>query len=305
MAGWTEREWSGAMPEPRNPLLGFGERLAVPIAAAPGGGSRRAPYGFREARDRLAPRFRRAVREMDSLPEAVCPQDETVASLTLHPEYCSRSRFPAGFLRAAGLRAVGSRPRRIRPEKRSPDSRGRPREPEEAMTTQLFVAGKRSAFRRLAAEAPEWTGRAAGALAAIEDFSVFAVEERVRSLTDDDAPQPLEIVLHASAHPRDGHIVAGYRAYLEGLGLDPDLERALFVGRLCFLPLRADAARAREVARYSFLRVLRPMPALRPFPSILRSAAPARRSNSLPTPGALSPDLRVAVSVEVSPRTVR
>lgn len=267
------------MPESRNPLLGFGERLpvstavppAVPIGAAPGRGPRRVPYGWREARDRLAPRFRSLVREMDSLPEAVCPQDETVASLILHPEYCSGSRFPGGFLRAAGLRAVGSRPRRIRPEKRSPDSRGRPRAPEEAMTTQLFVAGKRSAFRRLAEEAPEWTGRDAATLRAIEDFSVFAVAERLRSLPDDDAPpQPLEIALHASEHPRDGHLVAGYRAYLEGLGLDPHLERAFFVGGLCFLPLRADAARAREIARYSFLRLLRPMPALRPFPSVLR-----------------------------------
>lgn len=285
------------MPEQRNYLLGYGERLAVPIEVAPGGAVKRPPYGFDEARERLLPRFRSAVREMDSLPEAVCPQDETVASLILHPEYYAKSHFPAGFLRAAGLRAVGSRPRRIRPDKRSPDSKGRPREPEEAMTTQLFVAGTRASFRRLSDGVPAWTEGAtvSTSLPAIEDFSAFSVEERVRSLADDDAPQPLEIVLHASVGERDRHILAGYRAYLESLDLDPRLERNFFVGGLCFLSLWADALRAREVARYSFLRVLRAMPALRPFPSVLRSAAAAPRSVSLPSQGTLDPSLRVAV----------
>ena len=285
------------MPEQPNYLLGYGERLIAPIETAPAGGPKRAPYTFREARDRLAPMFRSAFREIDLLPDMVCPQDETVASLTLHPEYYAKSHFPSGFLRAAGLRAVGSRPIRLRPDRRSPDNRGRPHDPDEAMTTQLFVAGKRSAFRRLADEAPEWRGNAPGATAlpAVERFSVFPVEERVRSLLDDGAPQMMEIVLHASALRRDGHIRAGYQQYLEGLGLETDFERAFFVGGLCFLSLRADALRAREVARYSFLRVLRSMPALRPFPSILRSAAPAPRSISFPSQGALDPDLRVAV----------
>lgn len=284
------------MPE-RNYLLGYGERLAVPIEVASGGAVKRPPYGFAEARERLSPKFQSVVREMDSLPEAVCPQDETVASLTLHPEYYAKSHFPAGFLRAAGLRAVGSRPRRIRPDKRSPDSRGRLREPEEALTTQLFVAGTRASFRRLADEAPAWTEGApvSASLPAIEDFSAFSVEERVRSLPDDDAPQPLEIVLHASVGERDRHILVGYRIYLESLDLDPRLERTFFVGGLCFLSLRADARRAREVARFSFLRVLRVMPALRPFPSVLRSAAASPRSISLPSQGALDPSLRVAV----------
>lgn len=287
------------MPERRNYLLGYGERLATPVARARRGSAVQRPrYTLGEARDRLIPMFRSTVRELDSLPDAVCPEDETVASLILHPKYCAGRRFPSGFLRAAGLRAVGSRPRRIRPDDRSPDRQGpdrrgpdrqgRSREPEAAMTTQLFVAGKRSAFRQLAEEAPEWTGGAtvSAALAAIEDFSVFPVEERLRSIPDGDASQSFEIALHASVGERDRYILAGYRAYLESLGLDPRLERSIFVGSLCFLSLRADVAWVREVARYSFLRVLRAMPALRPFPSVLRSAATAPRSLSLPSPAA-------------------
>ena len=265
------------MPERPNLLLGYGERLAVPLEVATGGEFQTRPYGFREARDRLLPMFRSVVGEMDSLPEVVCPQDETVASLTLHPEYRARRRFPPGFLRAAGLRVVGSRPRQVRTDKRSPNRRGRRRDPDEATTTQLFVAGKRSAFRRLAEEAPEWKGNAAAAaaLAAIESFSAFPIGERLRSLPDDEAPHPLEIVLHASARPQDRHVVAGFQEYIEGMGLESDFRRAFFVGGLCFLSLETDALRAREVARYSFLRVLRSMPALRPFSSPLRSAVPA------------------------------
>ena len=280
------------MPEKRNYLLGYGERLTVPVEIAAGGGPKAPPYSFEEARGRLAPMLASAASAFDALPEQACPNGEAVASVTLHPEYYAKSHFPAGFLRAGGLRAVGSRARKVQPEKRS-----RNREPEEAVTTELFVAGRRSSFRRLSDEVPRWTKDSAGSghLQAIERVSAFEAEERIRPLTKGREVLPLKVVLHASERSRDRFILAAFEAYLQDLGLDPDLKRIFFAGRLCFLRLRATEQQARDVARFSFLRVLREMPKLRTTHPILRGEPPPRRTITLPQPGVLDPNLRVAV----------
>ncbi|MDE2751325.1 MAG: S8 family peptidase [Gemmatimonadota bacterium] len=280
------------MPEKRNYLLGFGERLAAPVEIAAGGGPKAPPYLFEEARRRLTPMLATAAGAFDKLPEKACPNGEAVASFTLHPEYYAKSYFPAGLLRSGGLRAVGSRARRIRPEKRS-----REREPEEAVTTELFVAGTRSSFHRLAEELPRWQRYSTGArhLPAIERISAIGADQRVRPLTKDREMLPLEVVLHASERPGDRFILAGFEAYLRDLGLDPDLERIFFAGKLCFLRLRATALQARDVAHFSFLRVVREMPRLRTIEPILRAEGAGQRTIELPRRKVLDPNVRVAV----------
>ena len=280
------------MPEKRNYLLGYGERLTAPVEIASGGGPKTPPYSFEEARRRLAPMLASTASAFDGLPDKVCPNGEAVASITLHPEYYAKSHFPAGFLQSGGLRAVGSRARRVRPDKRSRD-----REPEEAVTTELFVAGSRSSFHRLADEVPRWRQDSTGArhLPAIEQVSAIDVEERMRPLTKSREMLPLEVVLHASERPRDRFILAAFEAYLRDLGLDPDLERIFFAGKLCFLRLRATERQARDVARFSFLRVVREMPKLRTTHPILRGEPPLERTIELPQRDVLDPNLRVAV----------
>jgi hypothetical protein len=280
------------MPKKRNYLLGYGERLTTPVEISGGGGEKHPPYSFEEARARIAPMLESAATALDSLPAKACPRGEAVASITLHPEYYAKSYFPGGFLREAGLRAVGSRARKVKPEQRS-----RGREPEEAVTTQLFVAGERSSFHRLAEQVPTWTPASAGSkhLSAIEHVSAFEAEERIRTLKKGQANLALEIVLHASETARDRFILAGLKAYLEELGLEPDLERIFFAGKLCFLRLRATELQAHDVARFSFLRVVREMPKLRTTHPVLRSGLPRPRAFELPQQEALDPNLRVAV----------
>ena len=280
------------MPEKRNYLLGYGERLTAPVEISMGGGPKTPPYSFEEARRRLAPMLASAALAFDGLPDKACPNGEAVASITLHPEYYAKSHFPAAFLRSGGLRAVGSRARRVRPDKRSLD-----REPEEAMTTELFVAGSRSSFHRLANEVPRWRqdSTAARHLPAIEQVSAIEAEERIRPLTKGREMLPLEVVLHASERPRDRFILSAFEAYLRDLGLDPDLKRIFFAGKLCFLRLRATPRQAHDVARFSFLRVVREMPKLRTNPPILRGELSLKRTIELPQQNVLDPNLRVAV----------
>src|SRR5215213_64520 len=103
----------------RNFLLGKGERLVEDVAGVRGGAPKSHPYTFTEARDRIAPMLSRVVRGIDQLPDAACPNDQAVASVTLNPEYIAKSYFPERLFEAVGLEPVGSRPRRIKPQKRS------------------------------------------------------------------------------------------------------------------------------------------------------------------------------------------
>lgn len=280
------------MPGKRNYLLGYGERLTAAVEIATGGGPKATPYSFEEARRRLAPMLASAASAFDGLPDKACPNDEAVAAITLHPEYYAKSYFPASFLRASGLRAIGSRARQIRPEKRS-----RGREPTEAVTTELFVAGTRTSFHELADQMSFWTEDSSGAgqLPAIEKVSAFEAKERIRPLTKGQERLPLEVVLHASETPPDRFILGSFEVYLKDLGLNPDLNRIFFVGKLCFLRLRATEQEAQDVARFSFLRVVREMPKLRNTHPVLRGEPAAQRIVALPGQGVLDPNLRVAV----------
>lgn len=280
------------MPQKRNYLLGYGERLTTPVEITSGGGEKTPPYSFEQARARLVPMWHTAAVALEALPETACPNGQAVASLTLHPEYFAKSYYPAGLLREAGLRAVGSKAKTITPEQRS-----RGREPEETVTTELFVAGARDSFHRLVDQIPGWRpdSSAARQLATIEKVSAIEAEERMRPLQQAKGRLPLEIVLHASESRRDRFIVAGFKTYLEELGLEPDLERIFFAGQLCFLRLRATEREAHDVARFSFLRVLREMPRLRTTHPVLRGTQPQPRAFEMPEQDVVDASLRVAV----------
>lgn len=280
------------MADKRNYLLGYGERLTAPVEMPGRKVEKHPPYTFEEARSRLVPMLDSAASSLDELPATACPGDQAVASITLHPEYYAKSYFPGGLLREAGLRSVGSRARYVLPEKRSRD-----REPKQAVTTELFVAGHRASFHQLAQGVPRWTESSPGArhLSAIERVSAFEAKDRIRPLKQGTDKLPLEVVLHASELKHDRFILAGFKAYLESLGLTPDLERIFFAGRLCFLRLRATERQAHEVARFSFLRVLREMPKLRTTQPILRGKTPRPRACKLPDEDPIDPQLRVAI----------
>lgn len=278
------------MPDSPNYLLGYGERLTEPVDIASGGGPKEWPYTFEQARDRVVPMVHAAVEIIDTLPGAACPHEQAVASLTLHPEFYAKSYYPAALLNSAGLRAVGSKARKV-----TPDSRSRRRTPEEAVTTELFVAGSRSSFRELASTLPDWTpsSTAANNVRAIEAFSALDPTDRVRAFAGGrDGQLPLEVVLHATESTLDRYIVAGFRDFLDELSLELDTQTVFFSGGLCFLRLRATQTQAYELASYTFLRVVREMPPLR-----LNDPASALQPTavSLPSQSALDPSLQVAI----------
>jgi len=282
------------MAERSNFLIGYGERLASDIAAPVAGAPKKHPYTFAEARRHLAPKITATARELDELPDEVCPKDQAVALVTLHPTYLAKSYYPAELLKTYGLETIGSRAREISPQKWT-----KKKPPESAVTSELFVAGKRSHFRALAGNIQRLNEAAAGAddLIKIEDFRTQPAGEKLKPLRSKDKEPLLEVVLHAQPVREDAFILEGFEAYLDMFGIKLKLDtRRFFAEGLCFLPLRVPRDIAPEVVKYSFLRLAREMPRLRQFRPVARATPGfAPFACRLPKERAIDRDLRVAV----------
>jgi Subtilase family len=282
------------MATTKNYLLGYGERLSEKLDPPKFRPQKKDWYTFDVAKNRLAPRISEVAEEIDDLPDRACPNNESVAVITLHPSYLAKSFFPTNLLRAVGLEAVGSRAQQIVPEK-GPKKQSKKGHVATSATTELFVAGPRPQFQKWAASVSRWTERTSGAeeLIRVEQIYFVPPESRLQPIRSDaDAPL-LEIVLHAP----DDYIIEGFRDYMKDLGVKVDLDRRFQVEGLCFLGARIPKDVRVEMAKFSFLRVARLMPRLRQLHpmGILRSSGLKGFACKLPTRDALSPDLRVAI----------
>ncbi len=276
----------------RNFLLGKGERLVENVIGVRGGSPKVPPYTFEEAKERIAPMLSKVVRGFDRLPPEACPNDRAVATVLLNPEYIAKSFFPERLLAAVGLEPVGSRPRRVTPDKRS-----KGREPEEAITTELFVMGKRSAFRAWQSDLDDWRADAAGAddLPAIEDVAMPTSRDKIKGTLPKRGSTVFEVVLHIESGAAAPAVITQFRGYLRGIGVDQRLDRRFFAGGLCFVQLEAPVDLADSIATFTPVRAIRQMPTLR----ILRpSFQPTRNSSlalKLPAGGPIDPGIRVAI----------
>jgi hypothetical protein len=279
------------MAKKRNFLLGKGERLTEPVIPAGRKLDKVAPYSYEEARTRLVPMFEDALTQMVDLPDAARPAGQVVGALIMNPEYIAKSYYPEHVLKNYGLRAVGSKPARITPEKRSQN-----REPVEKPSTQLFVAGPLSSFRRLLAdlEASSVSESVQSELPSLERFQAVDPEEKIKGVPDGAENIPLEVVLHATEFRSDLFIIDAFQRYLRSLGLQADLDHRLHAGGLCFLRMRAPEDLIPEIAKFSFLRAVREMPRLREL-APLRSLAPAQSDIVLPSAPAMDTNIRVAI----------
>lgn len=185
----------------KNFLLGKGERLTEQVRVPSGGGDKVAPYTFSEAKERLQPMIEKVVGDLTSLPTDACPEDYAIVLITLNPEYIAKTYHPSELLRAVGLDTVGSRSRRVLPEKRSKD-----REPEETVTTELFVCGKRQSFIKWAEEFPKWNEFYPGArqIVEIEEISFPQPATKIKNVNIESSKTVYEVVLHLNEEASEG-----------------------------------------------------------------------------------------------------
>lgn len=287
----------------RNYVLGHGERLTEPIPAPKSDMTKKHPYTVDEAIERLGKQLSQVVNDIDDLPAQTCPNDESVAIMTLHPAYVAKSYFPEYLLRAFHLRSIGSKPTIITPEKSQKQGKIEP-----APTVDLFIAGKRSSFSHFAnnISTVKQEGSLSEQIRRFENIRCFKKGERTRivDLTlSGESLIPLETVLHVND---ENYILTGYEKYLNSLDVEIDLNRRFHTRGLCFIPARSPLDSIKEIEKFSFLRVTRQMPNIRMFKPILRET----RSKSffeckLPDETAVDPSLEVFAFDGGIPSSVR
>lgn len=248
----------------KNFLLGKGERLAEPIRVPSGPVDKIPPYTFEEAKERLQPMLNELVGEIENLPDYLCPDGNTIAILTLNPEYIAKSYYPDKLLRKIGLETVGSRSRKITPKKKSKE-----RKPEQTITNELFVMGHKSSFVKWAEEFPFWEMNNSGEeqIIEIEEISFQDPNSKIKDFIHEDTLQVFEVVLQGN----NDYSELLFKKYLDMLGIDSKLGRKFYVGGLSFLEIETSAELIKDVAKFSLVRVIRKMPELRLLRPMLRS----------------------------------
>lgn len=272
-------------------LLGRGESLNRDSSFHAGFSESDTPYEWAAQQARILPMLARQQAIFDEIPSYARPGDNVVSRLTLNPQYYSRSAYPGELVAHFGLRLVGSKPVQIKPEK----GRGST-SPNGILSTVLFLAGKRDAFKRLtkATTSPEIDVSLVADLQKIETIQAMTVKDRVLGIISR-KPELLEIVLHHDAD-LDADWEHEFVSFAKRTGIKLDLHQNYQSRGLWFMPAIGDAEQAQRLAQFSFVRAIRPMPKLRPLeaPKVIR----ARTTGSmlvLPTEEPLDSSFRVAI----------
>jgi len=247
-------------------LIGQGELLTYDILPPAMRADKAHPYTVEEVRDYLVPKMMSAAIAMRELPDAACPDDIAVAKIDLHPAYIAKSYFPRALLRAANLTSLGSRNVRVRPRRDL-----RKTAPAESDSTQLFVAGTRSAFARLPGLVTELTEEspAGKQLIEIEEFGLMTSADRVRGAIKKTA-KVFEVGLHILPEMSPEELRQRFAAYAAECGFEVNADLQFLVGRMLFLPVTGDASGVDNLTQFSLIRALRTMPAIRGARPVVR-----------------------------------
>ncbi len=251
-----------------NFLIGRGELLTEMISPPKRKPEKATAYTFREAVKRLVPQATRTAEAVDALPSVACPSDLAVVAWTLNPSYVAKSYFPGALLRELGLAQVGSRSRVMKPEKWT-----RKPKPHAVPTTELFVAGKRSRLRELREWIPDLPPDSLEAeeVARLEEMQAIDPESRLRLANASPKERFFEVGLHL-LEGEENTIIGGFAEYAEELGFKIHEQYQFQPGGLWFVPVEGPRKRLLELARFSFMRVVRSVPRLRGIRPITRTA---------------------------------
>lgn len=255
-------------------LLLNGEALRIDVEPAPtGGGPKYEPFTSEEAREWLLPQVRAARTEIQALPDFLRASDRVYIEAKLLPNYIAPSYYPEALLGYIGAVPVGSRA--------DTGTLRTASKVQQSGTRRLILAVDDAAMERLEAliDAHGVDRSALQAFAQIrrlEEFAPPAASTVLRSDPERDNIGGVESVWEAVLHPRgvssgepvplDDEAIERWVALVESRGGAVHRDFLRRVGGLTFMPIRAASTEVAELARFNPLRVLRPMPAIRPRP---------------------------------------
>ncbi|HQX06362.1 MAG: S8 family peptidase [Zoogloea sp.] len=272
-------------------LIGRAELLTYPIEAPKKAPSNKAhPYTLGEAKQVIVPQIEAANVLFQELPGKACVDDLAVARLVLHPAYLAKSFFPKQLFDQVGLTSVGSRTRRIKPRRQVLK-----KAPAEADTTEIFVAGTRSALKKFPAFARSLNEQmpVGEQFAQLESFAAMTAADRLQ-LEGTELGHVFEVGLHLPPDGDAGYVRSLFADYAKDCGFLVNGEFGFEAGRLLFIAVEGDATALERLAQFTLARVIRPMPHLRAARPVTRSQ-PLSVPFSLPSAEPLSREPKVAV----------
>ncbi|WP_040461301.1 S8 family peptidase [Vreelandella stevensii] len=278
------------MAKKTNYLIGKAEELAKITPPPRMSPQSRDLYTVEEVVERLSPQLERVNRELSDLDEKLCPRGYGVAKMTLHPSFIAKGHFPKQLIRDMGVRPIGSKAAEVKPDKWM-----RKGAPKPSPSTTIFIAGKIDKFaefgRKLRGVDNDYY--------AIDDLmKVWSFESisEISKIKDNPASKPgyFEVGVHLIPGGSTDFIKQSFISHAESHGFKVRDDISIEVSNLWFIPVIGDSELAVELARHSFVRVVRPMAPLRSFRPLVRSLPGSSRAK-LPSAPPLASDIRVAI----------
>lgn len=256
-------------------LLHNGEALRIDVTAPQGGGGPKfEPRTADEARSLLLPQVQSAVATAHAIPAELRAPDQIYLEARLLPNYLAASYFPSALFSEIGATPVGSRA----------DTgiyRTATREQEQGTRRVVFTVSD-DGLDELEGLV-ESTGRtrtqaqAFAEIRKIDEIALPAPEKVLRSPAREKAGAKAvlpvwETVLHPSGsvagelRPANASTIDKWLALIAAEGGVAYTNYMRTLGGLTFMPVGIPADHVANLAKFNPLRVLRPMPAIRPRP---------------------------------------
>lgn len=258
------------------PLLVNGEALRLDVSAPKGGGGdKHEPQTIEQAQERLQPQVHAAAQAVAQLPQQLRAKDRVYVEAKLLPNYLAATYFPGDLLAHVGASPVGSRADTGQYVTKSKTSIEQTRRLIFTVTDEglgelqeLIANGGRTRTEV----------QAFSQIKELEEISLPRESDVLKTSTSvEESPglsrrKTWEAVLHPRAsysgltEPLDEETLERWFSLIEEEDGEVYRDYIRQVGGLTFMPLSLTSVHTSALARFNPLRVLRPMPAIRPRP---------------------------------------
>lgn len=258
-------------------VLGNGEKYAIPNSyKGKPRGKVPEPYPKDISSKRVSKKIFNTLAMAKDLPSEAKPNDMLVTALTLHPSFLAKSYYPTALINDYHFTSIGSKEVFVKPE-----SAFNPEQAKGPVSSSLyFLSGKKESFEKLLADIvnEHVSDSVSIDLGKIEEICLYPTDEKIKSKENDS--DSYEVVLHAYESETDK--VEDFIKYVEMLGGRLDKSKIRFVGGLAFCFVKIEPLKIIELAKFVFVRVVRPAPKINLFNSLLDSTKVEASGESIP-----------------------
>lgn len=279
------------MAEKQRFLFGRGEKLTDNVKYRNRFSESEPVYDLEFQKQRFQKYFSEISKRVDLIPNEQLADGNAVLGITLHPKYLSRSAFPALLFNELGLRFLGSRSTKIKPEKGKGSD-----EKEGALSTFIFVSGKKKTISSLKDKVSQITQSSdiLEDFLKLEDATLPGREEKMAGDFSHEC-EPVEVVLHFDS-VKDMGWEDSFIDFASKVNVDLKISNSYQSRGLLFIPAAGNKSSVEQLAEFSFIRMVRPMPKIRMIdqPDLVR-AVDFKDIVTIPNQDSLSDSYRIAI----------